>query len=88
MINTFKDTDDLLNPRCVDDFDWLQQESTRLHFGPEFWLVVWSGLSRELEGEIRKDSPTYSVEEENSNRVRRTDDGLPFLNLHSGIERA
>jgi len=35
---------------------------------------------------LYKCSPTYGVKEENSNRIRGTDDDFPLLNLHSGIE--
>lgn len=83
---TFENVDDLLNPRRIDDFDRLKQESVWLHFGPNFRLVVCFGLSRELYDEFLKFHPTYSVEEEDSNRVRRADDDFSLLNLHSSIE--
>ena len=45
---TFKDVDDLLNPRRIDDFDRLQQESVWLYFGPTFRLVACFSLLQEL----------------------------------------
>ena len=36
--------------------------------------------------EPRNCLPTYGVEEENSDRIRGTDDDLPFLNPHGSIE--